>query len=460
MGQETGGADWHATIERLRLADRDVRAWVELADADVLVGRRAAGGVGAARPGSARPGGAWPDAARPDASRPDPALPDAASLTSSQPLAGLCFGVKDVIDVAGLPTRSGSTASGAAPKALDATCVAQLRAAGATPVGKTVTAEYAYAAPGPTRNPRHPGHTPGGSSSGSAAAVAAGMVPFALGTQTGGSMIRPAAFCGVVGFKPTFGRVHRHGMDVLCDTLDTIGWFGASVAEVARVASVLLGPSQAMASPAAGGRSPRVLLLPASGLARISPAAGAALSSCAHALQAHGAVVTRLDDDAPLQAMLALHGQIMHAELARALLPVVRDDAQALSPVLRQAIADGLAIDYCSYTKAQQQRADWARRWADQMADVDVIVTPSSVGEAPEGLASTGSSVMNRVWSLLGWPSLHLPTGTGEKGLPVGVQWVGRPDDDAALLGWAQAWFDVVDRRNRPLHMDSLSNRA
>src|SRR5690606_6578975 len=144
-------------------------------------------------------------------------------------LAGLQFGVKDVMDVRGMPTRHGAALENVPPARFDAACVAMLRAAGAIPIGQTVTAEFAVTAPGPTRNPWSLEHTPGGSSSGSAAAVAAGMVPFALGTQTGGSIIRPAAFNGVVGFKPSFGRVPRTGMQVLCDSLDTIGWFTRDV---------------------------------------------------------------------------------------------------------------------------------------------------------------------------------------------------------------------------------------
>src|SRR3546814_1289833 len=151
---------------------------------------------------------------------------------------GLLFGVKDVIDVQGMPTACGASLAQTPLSVFDASCVAQLRAAGAVPIGKTVTAEYAFTTPGPTRNPWNPAHTPGGSSSGSAAAVAAGMVPMALGTQTGGSIIRPAAFNGVVGFKPSFGYVHRAGMTVLCDTLDTIGWFTREVELAIQVANV------------------------------------------------------------------------------------------------------------------------------------------------------------------------------------------------------------------------------
>lgn len=355
-------------------------------------------------------------------------------------LAGVGFGVKDVIDVAGMPTRSGSPATSSAPARWDATCVAQLRAAGAVPIGKTVTAEFAYASPGPTRNPHNFSHTPGGSSSGSAAAVAAGMVDIALGTQTGGSMIRPAAFCGVVGFKPTFGRVHRQGMNVLCDSLDTIGWFSRTVAQSQSVASVLLaedGTNQESAET----RAPRVALLPCDDIGAISAAARQALNDCAARLRDKGATVLAPPKDLDVNTVLHLHAQIMHAELARALLPILHSSQAALlSPVLQDAIAHGLSIPHAEYVSLQQARLHLSQDWLDRFKDVDFIITPSAPGEAPRGLQSTGSSLFNRVWSLLGWPALHLPAGRAESGLPVGVQWVARPDQDHGLLAWARRW--------------------
>lgn len=353
-------------------------------------------------------------------------------------LAGVGFGVKDVIDVAGMPTRAGSAATSPEPARWDASCVAQLREAGAVPIGKTITAEFAYASPGPTRNPHLATHTPGGSSSGSAAAVAAGMVDVALGTQTGGSMIRPAAFCGVIGFKPTFGRVHRLGMSVLCDSLDTIGWFSRQVEQSQAVASVLL-PQDTPTRVAT--RPPRIALLPCEAIGTLAPASRQALDDCAARLREQGAsvVAPQLDDD--LKTLLHLHSQTMHAELARGLLPVMRSPhADLLSPVLRDAVMLGLKISYADYVQCQQARAQLTRQWLEHFGDIDVILTPSAPGPAPAGLQSTGSSVFNRVWSLLGWPALHLPTGRGDHGLPVGVQCVARPDHDHALLAWAADW--------------------
>src|SRR5690606_34635689 len=202
----------------------------------------------------------------------------------SGPLSGLLFGVKDVIDVKGMPTACGASLAQTPPSIFDASCVAQLRAAGAIPIGKTVTAEYAFTAPGPTRNPWNLAHSPGGSSSGSAAAVAAGMVPLAIGTQTGGSIIRPAAFNGVVGFKPTFGHVHRAGMTVLCDTLDTIGWFTRDIDLSIAVANIFL-PGAAQSLPATSEL--RIAVLPCESAALLSTEARTTLDRAAAALQPH-----------------------------------------------------------------------------------------------------------------------------------------------------------------------------
>lgn len=357
-------------------------------------------------------------------------------------LAGVGFGVKDVIDIAGMPTRSGSNATSKEPVRWDASCVAQLRDAGAVPIGKTVTAEFAYASPGPTRNPHLLTHTPGGSSSGSAAAVAAGMVDFALGTQTGGSMIRPAAFCGVVGFKPTFNRVHRQGMSVLCDSLDTIGWFSRTVEQCQTVASVLLPVDATIAAPAqASTAAPRVAMLACDAIGTLESASRQALDDCAARLREQGATLVVPDLDADLKSLLHLHTQIMHAELARGLLPIARSpQAGLLSPVLREAIKLGLTISHADYVQCQQARDRLSREWLARFGEVDIILTPSAPGPAPQGLQSTGSSVFNRVWSLLGWPALHLPTGKTDLGLPVGVQWVARADQDHALLASAARW--------------------
>ncbi|MEI2414745.1 amidase [Orrella sp. JC864] len=393
-----------ALLGRVRAADEQLRAWTWLG----------------------RPAGAVP------------------GTSVASPLAGVPFGVKDVIDVAGMPTRSGSPATPSEPKPLDATCVLLLRQAGAVPIGKTVTAEFAYSAPGPTRNPHNPAHTPGGSSSGSAAAVAAGMVPFALGTQTGGSMIRPAAFCGVVGFKPSFGSVPRQGMHVLCETLDTIGWFADGVGRAAEIAQALMPRTLA---PPVGGRPARVAVLPCQALSPLSPAAAQALRSAQDALARTGASLSTHACDQALQELLFLHTRIMNAELAHGLLPTLAVHGPQLSAALRQALQEGLAISHAQYMDLQRRRSALAARWRERFEQYDFILTPSAPGEAPAGHASTGSSVLNRVWSLLGWPCVHLPTGWGSHGMPVGVQWVGQPEQDHELLAWAHALHGALDQR-------------
>lgn len=365
---------------------------------------------------------------------------------SQGPLHGMLFGVKDVIDVRGMPTRCGSALEELdVPRPFDAVVVAQLRQAGAVPIGKTVTAEYAYVTPGPTRNPWNAVHTPGGSSSGSAAAVAAGMVPFALGTQTGGSMVRPAAFNGVVGFKPSVGSVHRAGMTVLCETLDTIGWFTRDVALAGQVLDVLC--SDAGMARAAVPAMPRIAVLPCRGLGALSAAADAALHLAAGQFQQHGCIVDWHHPDDEVATLQSVHGTVMAYELSRALLPVVQRQPHGLSQPLRETIRRGLSITAWQYQACMRVRADLQARWQDRFDGYDALLTPSAPGEAPAGLQSTGASTFNRIWSLLGWPCLHLPTAMSGNGLPVGVQLVGRLQGDADLLVLGLDWHARLDDR-------------
>lgn len=363
---------------------------------------------------------------------------------AQRPLEGVLFGVKDIIDVEGMPTACGALLQQTPACRFDATCVAQLRAAGAVPIGKTVTAEYAFTVPGPTRNPWNLDHTPGGSSSGSAAAVAAGMVPMALGTQTGGSMIRPAAFNGIVGFKPTFGYVHRAGMAVLCDTLDTIGWFTRDVELALRVAQLFLPAPPEDPQPT---RDLRIAVLPCRSIAPLSAEAQQTLEQVAADLQQVCGRVEWLHPDEDADALQALHAGIMHYELARGLLPIWRSEPQALRAGTIDGMQKGLRVNATQYGDMQRKRREIERRWRAQFADYDLIVTPSAPGEAPVGLTTTGSSVFNRIWSLLGWPSMHLPCALSSKGLPMGVQWVGKPGQDTTLLALAERLHASIDRR-------------
>ncbi|SOE46162.1 amidase [Orrella dioscoreae] len=359
-------------------------------------------------------------------------------------VSGLPFGVKDVIDVAGMPTRCGAQASDAGPRAFDAACVSALRAAGAVPVGKTVTAEYAFRTPGPTCNPHAPAHTPGGSSSGSAAAVAAGMVPFALSTQTGGSIVRPAAYCGVVGFKPTFGLVSRAGLASTCDSLDVIGWHADSVATATQVGKVLLPAVADGAAPLPALPGLRVAVVDWSPAATLSADGAATLARAADRLRALGARCETRVPQAALRELMAAHDVLMHYEFARNLAPVARRAPDGVSAVLREAVTHGLAIDGAQYRAALAVQRRLRTAWSALAGDADLVLTPSVPGAAPAGIAHTGSPAFAKPWSVLGWPCLHLPLGKDATGLPLGVQLVADWENDFTLLAWGERLHHVL----------------
>jgi amidase len=351
-------------------------------------------------------------------------------------LAGLPVAVKDIFDTADMPTEAGSPLWAGRRPARDAACVASLRAAGGVVMGKTVTTEFAYACPGPTRNPHDPNHTPGGSSSGSAAAVAAGIAPLAIGSQTAGSIVRPAAFCGVVGLKPTFGRISRAGVLSFSESLDTVGTFARSVADAWLLAEVLAGVAEPADAPPPAA-PPRLGLCRTDDWDRATPDAQAALLSAAEACRRAGATVVEVrgpQADADLQAT---HLAIMASEAAHALAPEWRTGRDGLSPQLAALLEEGRAIDMALRRRhletAAAARADWSRR----TAGLDAVLTPSAVGEAPAGLGGTGDPVFNRVWTLLGGPCVALPFGRGAAGLPLGVQLVGRPWEDETVVAAA-----------------------
>lgn len=359
-----------------------------------------------------------------------------------EPLAGVVFGVKDVIDVAGMPTGCGSKAADPRAAAFDAACVSQLRHAGAIPLGKTVTTEYAFRAPGPTRNPHNPEHTPGGSSSGSAAAVAAGMVPFALGTQTGGSIIRPAAFCGVIGFKPSFDSLQNAGLKQTCGSLDTIGWFAHDMALTQTVADVLL-PYPPLPKEARPMKKAALILDSCNH--PLEDDARQALAAACDRLRAYGVEILEISEFSHADELARLHSVIMEFEIARNLQPVADVNAGKLSQSTLDTITRGLQVTRADYTAARHAQLRLRHDWnAIVGADIDVVITPSAPGAAPAGLASTGSSVFNRPWSLLGWPCLHLPTTRNAQGLPLGVQLVANYEHDHWLLNTASGWHSLL----------------
>jgi Asp-tRNA(Asn)/Glu-tRNA(Gln) amidotransferase A subunit family amidase len=359
------------------------------------------------------------------------------------PLAGLPVAVKDVIDTAQYPTCYGSPIYLGHRPALDAACVVLLRRAGALVLGKTVTAELATFTPGPTRNPHAPGHTPGGSSSGSAAAVAAGMAPLALGTQTAGSVIRPASFCGVVGYKPSARRVARSGVKVNSDTLDEVGLFASSVDDAALLASVLAQQPEWAALPAQGraGAAPDIGWTLTSRGERLEPAMRRAVERAAERACEAGAHDHPLVWPAPFDRLFEAQLAIQLAETARALGPEYAYRRPQLSVQLIEAIEQGLRITPDQYAQALLTARSCAASLDSLFAGADVIIAPSAVGEAPPTLASTGDPLFNRPWQLLGCPMIGLPFGRGAQGLPIGVSVIARPGQDARLLV-AAAWLE------------------
>jgi Asp-tRNA(Asn)/Glu-tRNA(Gln) amidotransferase A subunit family amidase len=304
--------------------------------------------------------------------------------------------------------------------------------------GKTVTTEFAYFHPGPTANPHHIGHTPGGSSSGSAAAVADGMLPLALGTQTAGSIIRPAAYCGVVGYKPSWGRVSRAGVKSLSETLDTVGGFGRSVRDVALLGSVLLGDARLAAlahDPA--GQAPRIGMCRTPQWAQADADTQAAWSAAARALSPQAAELAEVALPGGLGDLIELQKQVMAFETARALSHERVHHRDRLSERLRTLLDEGLAMPGADHTARLIRRAQ-ARHSVGSLFDRwDVLLAPSATGEAPAGLTATGDPVFCRTWTLLGLPCVHLPFTRGRLGLPVGLQLIGRWGHDHQLLAAA-----------------------
>ncbi|SNT64197.1 Asp-tRNAAsn/Glu-tRNAGln amidotransferase A subunit [Asanoa hainanensis] len=344
---------------------------------------------------------------------------------------GVPLGVKDIFRVDGFATRAGSVLPPELFDGPEASLVTRLRAAGYVIAGKTVTAEFASAAPGPTRNPHDPAHTPGGSSSGSAAAVAAGMVPVALGSQTLGSVIRPAAFCGVVGFRPTHGRVPTDGMVPHSPSLDTVGWFTADVASAAQVAAVAC-PSW---TPEAPTNEP-VLGIPSPAyLARAGVEARAAFEEQVTALRAAGFVVRTTDFLSDVEKNAKRCVVLNRFELARTHATWFPEHADRYRPQTAAAVREGMAVTAADYAEATRWRREFVAAFDD--TDVHVWVTPAAPGTAPRGLDSTGSAAMSVPFSVLGAPALSVPAGRDEHGLPWGIQLVGARGDDERLLAWA-----------------------
>ncbi|HMM86029.1 amidase [Azohydromonas sp.] len=364
------------------------------------------------------------------------------------PAIGLPVGLKDIVDTRDLPTENGTTLHAGRQPAHDATLARRLRAAGALVMGKTVTTELATYAPGPTRNPHDPAHTPGGSSSGSAAAVAAGQVPLAVGTQTNGSVIRPASFCGVVGYKPTFGWIGRSGVLTQSPSFDQIGVFARSVADAALLAEVLVGDdpddgaTQLRAAPPLHATAmqtpptpPRLGWVPTPFWDRVAPDAALAFDALRRSLGGHVA-----DGTLPAQAAQVVdwHRDVMEAEIAGSYHDLYERGRERLSASLRGQIERGRQVSAVAHRFALAGIARFADDLAPAFERFDALLTPAAPGEAPAGLASTGDPIMCTLWTATGLPAVTLPLLRGAHGLPIGVQLVARRGGDARLLRTAQ----------------------
>jgi aspartyl-tRNA(Asn)/glutamyl-tRNA(Gln) amidotransferase subunit A len=370
------------------------------------------------------------------------------------PLHGVPVGLKDIIHAAGLKTTAGARGFADTTPREDAPCVARLRAAGAVILGKLQTTEFASSDPAVTRNPWHAARTPGGSSAGSAAAVSARMVPAALGSQTAGSVLRPAAFCGVVGLKPTYGRVSRRGVVPLAWSLDHVGVFARSVADAALVLSVLAGhdpadPGSATAPPpdvaavVAGPpvRPPRLGMIGEPFLERATQEARAHLGEVARTLEARGAHVEPVRLPPIMAALYSAVITVSRAEAGAAHADSHRRHADAYRPRIRAGVELGQCIPADIYLRAQRMRRQARRDLAPLLARYDALVMPSALGPAPDR-STTGDAAFNGPWTGLGVPTISLPTGLAVDGLPLGTQLIGGAFEEARLLAaacWAEA---------------------
>ena len=396
-----------ACLERIAKSDRGVRAWV-------YVDEPGARGTARERDAEARAG------------------------RRRGPLHGVPVAIKDIFHVAGMTTTCGAAPAFHTRPAEDATSVARLRAAGAVILGKAHTTEFAYFEPGPTRNPWNAAHTPGGSSSGSAAAVAARMAPLALGTQTVGSVLRPAAYCGVVGFKGTYGAIPTDGVVPLAWSLDHVGVFARAVADVALAAGVLA----ARPMEATPGRPPRLALAPEL-LERATPEVAAHVRACAEAFARAGARVERVRLPASFAGVHAAGQVVLEAEAAAYHAPAFARHAADYGPEVRKLVETGLTVSAAAYIHANRARLAFREEVMPLLVAHDALLSPSAPAPAPAGLASTGDAWHCAPWSFAGVPAISLPSGLTTSRLPLAVQLVQAAGASARLLGVA-GWCEGV----------------
>lgn len=401
-GKLTSEALVAACLERIKARDPDVQAWIHCDPEAALAQARAIDRAGA-----------------------------------RGLLAGVPVGFKDVIDTADMPTQYNSPIYRDHRPRTDAACVAMVRHAGGIVLGKTVTTEFASRMPGPTRNPHNLEHTPGGSSSGSAAAVADFMTPLAFGTQTGGSTIRPAAYCGVTGYKPSFGTINRAGLKPLAESLDTIGVMARSVEDCALLVYAVSARALPDFSRKPSG-APRIGICRTSRWMEATADTHSILESAASILAKRGASASDIDLPEDFDRLYEEQLLIMNFEAARALAYERFSHPGLLSTYLRETPAHHWSMPRTAYDAAMHHAHQCRSAFPAAFEDVDLLLTPSAPDVAASGIGSTGSSLFNRNWTLLGVPCVTLPAGKGLQGLPIGVQLVGRYDDDAQLLTWAE----------------------
>ncbi|MGO4584561.1 amidase [Arthrobacter sp. 2RAF6] len=401
-GAVTPSAAVEQALQRTQAAEPEIRAWVEIDTAGARTAARDLGRAAGAR----------------------------------GPLWGIPVGIKDLIDVQGLATRCGSVLRGGEPAVADADCVKLLRQADAVVMGKTVTTEFGYFAPGPTRNPANPAHTPGGSSSGSAAAVAAGMIPLAIGTQTAGSLTRPASFCGVAGFVAAKGQFSMSGVTGLSPSLDSLGFLARTVADLHLVWSALT----PMAPPSANtidGDSPRLLLWNGSSLGEISTDMAAAVELAAVALDREGAHCRQWTDHDVVRQLARDHATVMAFEAARERAwELQRSDL--LSIPLAELLSSGADTSEADYAAALLRIAGARRSVASALENFDAILGPAALGAAPVGTEATGTPVLSRPWQALGLPVITVPGLKDSAGMPLGIQLIGAPDREHRLFSIAE----------------------
>ena len=372
------------------------------------------------------------------------ALPALANDGGNGPLAGVPVALKDNIDTADLPTGYGSAIYSGAQPGRDAACAALLRLAGAQVIGKTVSTEFAHRAPGATRNPWNLTHTPGGSSSGSAAAVAAGMVPIALGTQTTGSVIRPASYCGVIGYKPTYGDINVSGVLANSPSFDTVGIMARCIDDLVLTRRALLDDSVARAAPADLEKL-RLALCPTPFWSRASESMRQLVTDAASCLQAAGATVVEFNDAGAFAGIEEASLVVSGYEFARTLAPERRFAYDRLSAILRDGrMADGLRVTHGEYVSAQRRLAAARTQLDNAFEDIDAVLTPAAPGGALDSLTSTGKADLNMLWTSLHTPAITLPITRDAHGLPLGLRMAATRNDDDRLLAIADAVFAAL----------------